>query len=83
MSEISSHSLKKIEMSAAAVLKRNDDIKRRAHNLFNTTEGDVVYQWLMKQFYHNQHVATDETKLSRHAGRRDVMVLLRGIVEKE
>ena len=81
MSEITS--LKKIEMSAAAVLKRNTDAKRQAYELFNTTQGQVVYQWLMKQFYHNQHVATEEAKLSRHAGRRDVMVLLRGIVEKE
>ena len=83
MSEITSASLKKIEMSASAVLKRNDAIKRRAHNLFNTIEGQEVYQWLMKQFYHNQHVATDEAMRSRHAGLRDVMVLLRGIVEKE
>jgi len=72
----------KIDKSAADVLKRNNGRRELAKRLFSTTDGDKVYEWLMDQFYHNQHIETDEVKLSRHAGRRDVMVLLRGIVEK-
>jgi hypothetical protein len=68
--------------TAAAVLKKNAAAKAVCARLFSTADGEVVYAWLMNQFYHNQHIASDEAKLSRHAGRRDVMVLLRGIVEK-
>lgn len=81
MSEITS--LAKIDKSARSVLKRNEDMKKLTARVLNSEDGHRVYQWLMNKFYHNQHVETDEAKLSRHAGRRDVMVLLRGIVEKD
>jgi len=68
--------------TAATLLKKQKDMRQLTERVFNTADGAKVYDWLMDQFYHNQHTATDEAKLSRHAGRRDVMVLLRGIVEK-
>lgn len=76
-------SLAKAERSAASILKRNEDAKRLAGRLFNTVDGQVVYDWLMNQFYHNQHVDTEALKLARLAGRRDVMLLIRNIVEKD
>ena len=81
MVEISS--LGKAEKSASRILKKNADARLLAYRLFNTVDGAVVYEWLMKQFYHNQHVDTDLGKLARQAGRRDVMVLLRNVVEND
>ena len=81
MSSISS--LAKAEKSAASILKRNADAKRLVYRLFNTSDGQVIYDWLMGQFYHNQHPDTDGLKLARLAGRRDVMVMLRNIVETD
>jgi len=82
MSGIEVSTEKRAANTAADVLKRTEAKQLAAKRLFDTQDGQVVYKWLMDQFYHNQHTATDEAKLSRHAGRRDVMVLLRGIVEK-
>ncbi len=76
-------SLGKAEKTAASVLKKNQDARRLAYRLFNTIDGIVVYDWLMNQFYHNQHTDTDFGKLARQAGRRDVMVMLRNAVENE
>lgn len=73
----------RIDNSAQTVLQKQTAKRRLAHRLFNTEDGQQVYEWLMDQFYHNQHAATDECKLSRHAGRRDVMILLRKIVEND
>ena len=81
MAEISS--LASAERKAANILKKNADARRLAYRLFHTVDGQVVYGWLMKQFYHNQHVDTDLGKLARQAGRRDVMVLLRNVVEND
>ncbi len=71
----------KVDKSARTVIQREKDMRDLVAQVFNSPDGDRVYQWLMNKFYHNQHADTDECKLSRHAGRRDVMVLLYGIVE--
>jgi hypothetical protein len=78
MTEISTA---KIDRTATSILKKQADMRAKVKRLFDTPDGQDVYEWLMDQFYHNQHIATEEDKLARHAGRRDVMVLLRGIVE--
>ena len=74
-------SMNKVERTAASILKKNKDRKAIAKRLFNSPDGQIVYEWLMDQFYHNQYPVTEETKLSRLAGRRDVMVVLRNVVE--
>ncbi len=81
MSSISTE--KVLAKTPTVIRKRAENERANVRRVFNTVDGQRAYEWLMDQFYHNQHKESEEVKLSRHAGRRDVMVLLRGIVETE
>ena len=70
-------------VKASDILGRSVEARKAAARLFRTADGKLVYDYIMRQYYHSQFNDVMADQVMRAVGRRDVALAIRAMAKLE